>query len=428
MLAYGRLNVPALMVEWFLVVTFSILIHELGHALTGKYFGLKPAISFHGLGGLTWWIEAKPTRPWQDLLISLAGVCAGFCFALIIYFAKPLFFLTDSWLLIVTYEDLLWVNVGWGIFNLLPMLPLDGGHAFGAVERWVTNRADCFYTEVVSLLVAIGIALWALNAKFVWIAFICGWCAITSGTALWQRFQKWRDESLQEAVNQAQQHIEQENYKAAQNILLDVKSKAYSDAAKQKIAHLLIVSYINAEDYEKAEEGLRIFEILYGKNDYLAGWLYFKQGKMPQAVIHFQSVFESTSSTDVGVLLYHSLAGAQRFKEALAICSNSILTEVRIDLLAHLQHTAFMNNDFETSAEAGGQAFAIQPDPQVAFNIACALARSAKISEGLEWIARAVEAGFNDYVALMNDNDLEALHSASEFEEIIMKAQDNRND
>ncbi|HKZ80570.1 MAG TPA: hypothetical protein VI750_12995 [Pyrinomonadaceae bacterium] len=53
----------SLLIEWFLVVFFSILLHELGHALTGRQFGLSPRITFYSMGGLTSWTNTVEL-PW----------------------------------------------------------------------------------------------------------------------------------------------------------------------------------------------------------------------------------------------------------------------------------------------------------------------------------------------------------------------------
>jgi hypothetical protein len=52
-LGYGRIEQPVFLVEWIVVVLFSILIHELGHAFTVRAFGLSPKIELYGMGGLT---------------------------------------------------------------------------------------------------------------------------------------------------------------------------------------------------------------------------------------------------------------------------------------------------------------------------------------------------------------------------------------
>src|ERR1700742_3334403 len=125
-LGFGRSSTPVLMIEWVLVVFFSVLIHEFGHALTIKAFGLAPSIKLHGMGGLTSWTDSRGLSPVRRIAVSVAGPVAGFLFGGLCLLFKPwLYNPTQSLLLVQTYRDLLWVNIGWGVINLLPILPMD---------------------------------------------------------------------------------------------------------------------------------------------------------------------------------------------------------------------------------------------------------------------------------------------------------------
>src|SRR6266550_3818885 len=160
----GR-NLP-LLLEWMLVVLVSVLLHELGHALVGRKFGLSPL---------------------KHLLISLAGPAAGFLFGGIVFVAGPAVFGSNSsQLLSVAYSDLLWVNLGWGIFNLLPMLPLDGGQVLVTLEEWISKRSSRLVSHMISLIVALGITLLALSLRSIWIAILGGWFVYTNVGALVQ--------------------------------------------------------------------------------------------------------------------------------------------------------------------------------------------------------------------------------------------------
>lgn len=114
-------------VLWVLVVFVSILVHELGHAAASRAFGARASIRLHSFGGLTF-PDRRLTRG-QDILMTLAGPGAGFALAAIAYAVQwqfPLLMLTPNTATVLT--SLLWVNVVWGIVNLFPVPPLDGGH------------------------------------------------------------------------------------------------------------------------------------------------------------------------------------------------------------------------------------------------------------------------------------------------------------
>jgi Zn-dependent protease len=151
---------------WILVIFVSILIHELGHALAFRRYGQRSQIVLHFAGGLTIpepvsWGSGYANvalTPNQQIFISLAGPLAGFLLAALVI---TLVFVTGgsvvtTWLLgfiplpltalmpfggrilTVMVSMLLWVNIFWGLINLMPVHPLDGGN----VTRNVLLQAD----------------------------------------------------------------------------------------------------------------------------------------------------------------------------------------------------------------------------------------------------------------------------------------------
>jgi Zn-dependent protease len=189
-LSSSRLSKPSLLISWIAVVFVSILIHEFGHALVGRVFGLEPNILLYSMGGLTSWTNAQQQlSPLKEVLISLAGPFAGFLFGGIVFLARPIFTAQDSQILEVIHFDLLWVNIGWGVFNLLPVLPLDGGNVLASIERGVLQRNFTFFSHVISIIIAGSLCIWAISIKFFWIALLGGWFAIDNAKILWQRRQ-----------------------------------------------------------------------------------------------------------------------------------------------------------------------------------------------------------------------------------------------
>src|SRR5215510_3151812 len=85
LLAAGRLSQPVFLIEWLAVIFVSILIHELGHALVVRSFGLSPQIMLYSMGGLTSWREEKSISHAKHIAISLAGPFAGFIFGGVVY-------------------------------------------------------------------------------------------------------------------------------------------------------------------------------------------------------------------------------------------------------------------------------------------------------------------------------------------------------
>lgn len=116
----------------------SVFLHELSHALVARWLGLGVrGITLHFLGGVTE-IEKDSPTPRGDFLVSIAG---------------PLVSLLTGgvgWLLMQVTDDVLGLlmfelavaNLLVGVFNLLPALPLDGGHVLRSVVWQITGRAE----------------------------------------------------------------------------------------------------------------------------------------------------------------------------------------------------------------------------------------------------------------------------------------------
>ena len=142
---------------WIIVLFVSILVHELGHALTSrKMTGVTPSIKLWGMGGLAY-PNTQLTRK-QSFWVTWAGPLAGLgFFGLIVLTCCAIYGFaigTDLTMILLfpsreTYtvlakmndpvlymlKDLLWVNFWWSLMNLLPVFPLDGGQIYASIER-----------------------------------------------------------------------------------------------------------------------------------------------------------------------------------------------------------------------------------------------------------------------------------------------------
>jgi hypothetical protein len=101
-----------------------------------------------------------------------------------------------------------------------------------------------------------------------------------------------------------------------------------------------------------------------------------------------------------------------------------VLTDVSWKLYVSLLAEAFENSEFKVAAQAGSMAFEKQPDPNVAYNVACSLTRNSQITEAFEWLKRAIDSGFNDKELIATDSDLDSLRQHPEFDAIIAKITD----
>jgi Zn-dependent protease len=184
LLIASRWREPKLMAIAVAVVFVSVLVHELGHALVGRAFGLAPQIELHMMGGTTSWIGGKNVGHARQLAISFAGPLAGFLLSAGSYaylrHVPTVEHAVGADLKLFPFELAFWVNMVWGIFNLLPLLPLDGGNIMRAILMLVTRDRGEKPARAISVLVGGGLLVWAaldkpinywlggLAAMFVW--------------------------------------------------------------------------------------------------------------------------------------------------------------------------------------------------------------------------------------------------------------------
>ena len=138
--AYGEGGGRAALISVvFLLGLFGcVLLHEFGHILMARRFGVRtPDVLLLPIGGLAR-LERMPEEPRQELLIAIAGpaVTLGIAlglFGLLRLFGAPL----ESDQLAPGQPGLLqkimWVNVALLLFNLLPVFPMDGGRVLRAL-------------------------------------------------------------------------------------------------------------------------------------------------------------------------------------------------------------------------------------------------------------------------------------------------------
>ena len=183
LLALGWIGLSDFSVEsiiWIVVLTVSILVHEMGHALVARYYRLSPTITLHGWGGLTH--HEHPDRELHDVLIIIAGPGAGLILGALslafLMFGIPALAPANS-LLATAVWYLVWVNIVWSFVNLLPLWPLDGGNLFrlGMVKLFGGLMGERI-THVVGAVVGAATAYLTYYPGFPLFAVLCGYWTV----------------------------------------------------------------------------------------------------------------------------------------------------------------------------------------------------------------------------------------------------------
>ena len=170
---------------WVACVFVSILVHELGHALMARRFGWPPEIVLYHFGGLASYMPTWGHTPQRSIAVSFAGPGAGFLlygvFALIDLWLKSGMNIVNvgtvlgergTLMLVFGIAQMKWINLWWGLLNLLPVLPLDGGQIMRAFLVWKRPWDGLLLSLRIAVLVAGLVAFYAFRNHDMYIGIL----------------------------------------------------------------------------------------------------------------------------------------------------------------------------------------------------------------------------------------------------------------
>jgi Zn-dependent protease len=172
----------------------SVLLHELGHSVVAKRFGISvPRITLFIFGGVSQ-IATEPTDAKTEFWIAAAGPAVSLALAVMFWELRLALAGAPALLAIAKYMAML--NLGLGVFNLIPGLPLDGGRVFRAIV-WGVNHNYKSATSVAAFtgrmfgFALIFIGVWLVFAgdllNGLWTAFIGWYLESAAGTQIQQQ-------------------------------------------------------------------------------------------------------------------------------------------------------------------------------------------------------------------------------------------------
>jgi Zn-dependent protease len=152
-----------------LIILFfaCVILHELGHSLTARRYGIQvPRILLLPIGGMAE-MDRIPRKPSQELLITIAGPAVNFALVAILL---PL-----TWRTILGFEEvseysipgmtaqLVLANLVMGVFNLAPVFPMDGGRILRALLAMkLPYLRATWWAVMVGRVLAVLLIIWAL--------------------------------------------------------------------------------------------------------------------------------------------------------------------------------------------------------------------------------------------------------------------------
>lgn len=178
---------------FFLALFACVLLHEYGHALAARRYGVQTQdIILTPIGGVAR-LEYMPEKPMQELIVAIAGPLVNVFLALGLYFLAWLLFSEEHWFIfqwlmeqhllfgqsepdelhyvlaplasggLFYFSALIAANVALVIFNLIPAFPMDGGRIFRAMlavrmsRVRATQVAAWLGQGIAALFIAIGL-------------------------------------------------------------------------------------------------------------------------------------------------------------------------------------------------------------------------------------------------------------------------------
>jgi Zn-dependent protease len=171
--AYQQGGTAAAIGTTLFIVSFfvCILLHEFGHILMGRRFGVRtPDVILLPIGGVAR-LERIPEEPKQELLIALAGPAVTLAIILLLLVGtllagRPLAF-GDPFSTHASFTvGLLELNAGVLVFNLIPAFPLDGGRVLRAVLAMRLGLARATrIAGTIGQLFAVGLGIWGVTQQ-----------------------------------------------------------------------------------------------------------------------------------------------------------------------------------------------------------------------------------------------------------------------
>lgn len=189
-------GIASFLVIWLLCAFVSILIHELGHSLAFRWFGIESQIVLYHMGGV-----AIPTAGfvfrrsgvrrrlshWDQIIISAAGPLLQFASAILMaviatamgirvpVVSQWLQWLADfgiaiPWLgsgeassnpwTLAIFQFYILISIWWPLFNLLPVYPLDGGHIVQHAAAMLRRTDGMSEAAAIGAVTGFAVAWW----------------------------------------------------------------------------------------------------------------------------------------------------------------------------------------------------------------------------------------------------------------------------
>lgn len=241
---------------WLLVVTGSVLVHDLVGAVVLRLSRPAVRVALGGLGGEVTAADEQPIGPLRQLGIAAAGIASSAALVLVVEATAPLFSAASGSALARTASAVLWFNFAWVGLNLVPAAPLDAGAVVRSAARRIAPRRGPAIAGAIALLSS------AFAASF---AFLSGWLFVglflvlvgsAAGRELVEIRRERHDEPLWDQLGEAWGLLDAGQVESATEATEAVVGGARSAALRAAAAEQLAWCWLVRGEPRRAQEQL----------------------------------------------------------------------------------------------------------------------------------------------------------------------------
>lgn len=336
---------------WIFVILVSVLIHELGHASTALFFGLKPNIQLVALGGLTYH-EGQKLSFWRQFFIVLNGPLFGFMLFVLAWMLLKIPVLATGFMGAVL-TLFFWINLIWTVLNLVPVMPLDGGQLLRIILEAIFGAKGFRYSLIIGMVIAGGGSLFF----FLYQQFLIGALFFLFAFQSFDMYRRLkhmtegdRSDHLKKALEEAEDQLQK----------------------------------------GQKEQALASFEKI--RNESKEGMIYLM-------------------ATQYVAFLKYDMDQKQETYNLL----QPIHSEISPEALCLLHKTAFEIKDFNLVEEIGANCFQTMPSKEVALRNALASAALSKEKPAVGWLETAFQEGLENLSEILKDPEFDSIRDTDSF-------------
>jgi Zn-dependent protease len=430
-------RIPWAIGAWILAVFVAVLLHELGHALMFRRFGVASEVHLVAMGGLTRPLGGRLTQ-WRHILVSFAGpavgiVLGGATLAFQIFGPPPARYEVG-----VILDMIVWTNLGWALFNLVPIQPLDGGNIVAAaLDRFFGIRGQR-WARIISIVVACALIALGLAFRQIFLVVMIAMLAVENYRA-WQLQSQWssrlegqakqhaaapRDAApIESELRAAWSALESGDARAVRRIAESLLARTRTDDDRFQVAHLLAWGKLLTGDPPGAAQALRFLPRGQRPDALLEGAILLEHGRPADAVGPLTEAIVDRNDDFVATRLARAASSSARIGPLLALLRDREKSEsAGVRALQVVVNEVFYAGHHAAAAELGELLFARFGQANDAFNVACSLGRAGRPSEAITWLEKAIDAGLADPTVLDTDADLAPVRALPAFDALRSRA------